>query len=209
MEVTDMVKRSRAGDHKAFRMLFETYYPEAYRTAYLIVRDSQLAEDVVQEAFIKVFRRLETLKEPAKFSGWLHSIVSYCAVDVLNARQNCILVADDISATSDGVLTAGIPSPETETERAELRCLIAKALDGLEPIHRQVIVLRFFREMNEQEIAQAIGCPVGTVKSRLHRALKAIERKLYALRPSTVRGEGYEAKHHGGASARSASQGST
>lgn len=192
MDLLEAVSRSRRGDQEALQFLFTTYYAETYRATYLLTRNAQLAEEATQEAFIKAFNRLGSLKQPEKFPGWLRVIAGRCAIDVLRREKSYYPYEDPAAlADCDADPDAGVfPSPERAGERAELRAVVRQALHALEPIHRQVIVLRFYHELNINEIAAALECPVGTVKSRLHRALKALEKQLATLPEGTgeVRG---------------------
>jgi len=169
MDLVEAVSRSRRGDREALQYLFTTFYAEVYRVAFLITRQAPLAEEATQEAFLKAFTRLASLRDPEKFPSWLRAIGARCALDVLRQERNCRPHADP---TAD---CRPFPLAAEAGERAETRALLRRAIEDLEPVYRQVIVLRFYCDLDLKEIAAAIGCPIGTVKSRLHRGLKALQ----------------------------------
>lgn len=179
MDLFEAVSRSRQADQEALHHLFTAYYSDVYRTAYLVTRSPQLAEEAAQEAFIRAFNRISTLKEPEKFPSWIRAIVGHCAIDILRREKNTFAHEDPASLAdqSDSSL-ALFPAPETAWEKAEQREMVRTALAELEPMHRQVLVLRYYCDMEVSEIASALSCPVGTVKSRLHRGIKALQRHL-------------------------------
>jgi len=182
MDLLEAVTRARRRDQEALHFLFTAFYPEAYRAAYLLTRNAGLAEEATQEAFIKAFDRLGSLKEPQKFAAWLRAIAGRCAIDVLRREKNYLPHADPASLTLPGAWghDPPFPSPEEVGEGAEKRAVVRQALAALEPAHRLVVILRYYHDLEVREIAAALGCPVGTVKSRLHRALKALEKYLEA-----------------------------
>lgn len=178
MDLLEAVTRSRRGDQEALHYLFTNFYAEAYRATYLLTRNAELAEEATQEAFIKAFSRLGSLKEPQKFASWLRAIAGRCAIDVLRRERNYLPHGDPASLVSpspDGSAPL-FPSPERAVEGAEKRAVVRQALEALEPVHRQIVILRYYHDLSVKEIAAALDCPVGTVKSRLHRALKALEK---------------------------------
>ncbi|MGB9885445.1 MAG: RNA polymerase sigma factor [Moorellales bacterium] len=169
MDIVDAVSRSRQGDQEAQQYLFTTFYAEVYRVAFLITRQAPLAEEATQEAFFKAFTRLASLREPQKFPSWLRAIAGRCALDLLRQERNCRPQPDP---TAEPRL---FPLPAEAGEQAETRALLRRALEELEPLYRQVIVLRFYCDLDLKEIAAALDCPLGTVKSRLHRGLRALQ----------------------------------
>ncbi|MCR4419851.1 MAG: sigma-70 family RNA polymerase sigma factor [Clostridia bacterium] len=181
MDLLEAVSRSREGDREAMHYLFRTFYNEVYRVAFLITRQAQLAEEATQESFIKAFTRLGGLKEAEKFPSWLRTIAARCALDVLRQERNYRPYADPTCLEDWNRDAAAGPRfllPQEAGERAETRALVRQALAALEPAYRQVIVLRYYCELDLKEIAAALDCPLGTVKSRLHRGMKALEKAL-------------------------------
>ena len=176
MKLFNMVERSKNKDGKAFQVLFELFYEDVYRTSYFITRDPSLAEDATQEAFCKAFQKLDTLRESKKFGPWVKSIAARSAVDILRQRQH-LTVVEDITGFSQDDYINNIPQllPENEVVKHELQAQIKEAIYALSPIHRQVIVMKYYLSLNTREIADTLNLPIGTVKSRLYRALRQLE----------------------------------
>lgn len=161
MKLFSMVERSRNQDSKAFQVLFELFYEDVYRTSYFITRDPSLAEDATQEAFCKAFQKLDTLRESKKFGPWVKSIAARSAVDILRQRQH-LTVVEDITGFSQDDYINNIPQllPENEVVKHELQAQIKEAIYALSPIHRQVIVMKYYLSLNTREIADTLNLPI-------------------------------------------------
>ncbi|HHV19866.1 MAG TPA: RNA polymerase sigma factor [Thermoanaerobacterales bacterium] len=176
MKLFNMVERSKNKDSKAFQVLFELFYEDVYKTSYFITRDPSLAEDATQEAFCKAFQKLDTLKESKKFGAWVKSIAARSAVDIIRRRQHFTMVEDIAGFSPDDYLyNMAQTLPENEVVKRELQSRIKQSIYSLNPIHRQVIVMKYYLSLNTREIADTLNLPIGTVKSRLYRALKQLE----------------------------------
>lgn len=179
MDLLKLVCQSKNKDNKAFQVLFELSYDEVYRTAYMITQSRTMSEDAVQEAFLKAFERLDTLKEPKKFVSWIKAITARRAIDMLRQQKRLTLLDDYADyPINDCISPALLPQPETEAERRELKAKLREVIRSLDAIHRQVIVLKYYLGFDTREIAQILDLPPGTVKSRLHRALKILNSKI-------------------------------
>lgn len=162
----------------ALRVLFELFYEDAYRSAYMITRNHHQAEDVTQEAFLKAFTHLETLAEPRKFGAWLKSIVVRTAIDLLR-REKRLVFSDELEEPGDeGLYPATFLLPEEELERSELRAQVRRVIAALPPKQQLIVVLKFYHGLRNAEIAALLKVPVGTVKSSTHRALLTLEKQL-------------------------------
>lgn len=144
----------------------------AFRCAYLIVREEAEAKDVAQEAFVRAHRSLGRFDTRRTFRPWLLRIVTNLA---FNSRRS----AGRRSATREryeaaGGPTASVPSPESAAQAGEQARRVWEAVAALGNEDQEVIYLRYFLEASEEETAAAIGRPIGTVKSRLHRALRRL-----------------------------------
>jgi RNA polymerase sigma-70 factor (ECF subfamily) len=166
----DVIQRCQAGDERAFARLFDDYKNLVYRTAYLMLSDEQDAEDVLQEVFLAVYRSLDSYdRSKSAFTTWLHRItVNRC----LNRRRKRRPLLLDVSETAGRE-----PSPERLVEADEA---VRQALSRLSDKLRVVIVLRYYWGLPYAEISQVVGAPLGTVKSRLNAALRAMRRNLDA-----------------------------
>ncbi len=166
-----LIRRSQAGDEEAFAALFQQYKNLVYKTAYLMLSNTNEAEDALQEVFVRVHQSLHTF-DPRKgaFTTWLHRItVNYC-LNYRRKRRLSLLPLDEVSPTS---LTGRSPSGPTAEEEA-----VQQAVSGLSEKQRSVVVLRYYWELSYAEIAQILSIPLGTVKSRLNLALKILRREL-------------------------------
>jgi RNA polymerase sigma-70 factor (ECF subfamily) len=158
------VARTRDGDLDAYSALVDRYTALAHRTAYLLGAGHE-AEDVVQEAFVKAFRALASFRG-SSFRPWLLRIVANETHNLVRSRSR--RVATELRAA--GLELAVQDDPESralsETAGAELLA----AVRTLPEKHREVVICRYFLDLTEGETAQVLGCPRGSVKSRLHRA---------------------------------------
>jgi RNA polymerase sigma-70 factor (ECF subfamily) len=166
----DLIARARQGDEAAWEALVRQHQEAAFRLAYLLVGDSDEAEDVAQEAFIRAYRALERFDSTRPFRPWLLSIAANLA---RNRRRS---VARYLAALNR-VLRAE-PERVASVQQASAQHMEAQALwqavRRLGEPDQQVIYLRYFLEISEAETAEALSLPPGTVKSRLHRALKRL-----------------------------------
>jgi RNA polymerase sigma factor (sigma-70 family) len=172
----DLIARSRRGDADAYARLVTAHAEIAFRTAYAIARNASDAEDAAQEGFIRAHRSLGRFREGAPFRPWLLAIV---ANEARNRRRGSARhAALALRAGTDRSLNHDTASPEAGVLAAERRAEILSALERLPDGHREIIVLRHLLELSEQETAAALGCRVGTVKSRLSRAMDRLRAEI-------------------------------
>jgi len=173
----DLIRRSQAGDERAFAELFERYKNLVYKTAYLMLGEPQEAEDALQEVFLRVHSSQSSF-QPSKgaFTTWLHRItVNYC----INQKRKRRLRFLSIAQVRPGQMPSQ-PSPESRLDPEDA---VVRAMRGLSDKLRAVVVLRYYWDMSYGEIAQTLDVPLGTVKSRLNAALTALRVKLGASAP--------------------------
>lgn len=187
LEESDFVDRARQGDVSAYEALVQRYQEIAFRTAYVITRDAADAEDVVQEAFVKAYYALARFQAGAPFRPWLLRIVANEARNRRVASHRRASLTLHIAEESSAEESA--PSPEVAALAAEQRMTLVKAMDALREEDRLVITYRYFLDLSEAEMAEALGCARGTVKSRLSRALGRLRHGL-GLGSGTTRPEG-------------------
>jgi RNA polymerase sigma-70 factor (ECF subfamily) len=177
-----LVAAACGGDAVSFGALVERYQEPAFRAAWLILRDAQAAEDVAQEAFVRAYRQMHRFREDAPFRPWLLRIVQNLALNELRAQQRRGGLFDRVSRMTPRVADP----PDAQVAAADESERVLRAMDELPPDDRTILHLRYFLELPEREIAEAIGRPAGTVKSRLHRASQrlreVIEKKYPDLR---------------------------
>lgn len=168
-----LIVRCQEGDPSSFETLFYVYRDDVFRFAYLVVRDSNQAQDVVQESFLKIYRSIERFQFRSSFRSWLYRIVVNEAVTLLRRKK----LKEILGLGTEGELNEPVGrewQPEEAAIESEMRSTLKWAIAQLDPLHRSVVVLKYYHEFSDTEIAQVMGCPPGTVKSRLHRAKELI-----------------------------------
>ena len=186
-KVDDLVEKAKAGDSAAFDELLAVMRPRAMAAALRILQNRDDAEDAVQDAFLKVWRRLAAFEGRSSFSTWIHRIVSNASLDLLRrnaARFETAERTDVQDVAMAATMTDHEPShehtPETELGGYEIQMLVRTAVAALPAAHRQAVELREFEDYSYQEMAEIIQCPVGTVMSRLHHARNKLAGELRA-----------------------------
>jgi RNA polymerase sigma factor (sigma-70 family) len=171
-----LVERARRGDTRAYAQLIDMHQRAVFRAAYLITGNEADAADAVQEAFVRAFRALGRFRRGAPFRPWVTRIAANEARD----RRDAQLRFGRIAYRAAGELPAGAPAPSPESELLSRETLadVVAALDRLSERDRMVIAYRYFLELSESEMAVALDCPRGTVKSRLSRALENLRGEL-------------------------------
>src|ERR671931_2367193 len=172
LDESELVERARRGDHDAYAELVHAYQGIAFRTAYLIAGGAAEAEDAAQDGFVKAWRALGRFRAGAPFRPWLLQIV---ANEARNRRRSAgrraqlaLRAATEISSGD------AAPSPEAALLDSEQRRRLLATVNGLPEDQRVVISLRYFAELSEEETAETLGVPRGTVKSRTSRALERL-----------------------------------
>ena len=170
-----------SGDTDAFDALFRQYEKNVYRTAYLLTGDREIANDVLQEVFISVWKYRKTYNPgKGKFSTWLHRIiVNRCNRKLSKMNKNTPLSIDEMQDSGIQINAAKSESPEEISITREEYERLLNTLAGLSSEHRTILVLRFFNDLSYKEIAAAVSIPLGTVKSRLNAALKRVSCSFY------------------------------
>ncbi len=167
-----------AGSERAFGDLVRRYERPVYTLLLRMVREPLLAEDLGQEVFVKAYRALASYDPARKFASWLFKIAHNAALDHLRRGelQTVPLEAgeDDRPDLAEVLVDAGAEDPEAAAGRRDLGRHLDRAIGRLRPEYRAAIVLRFQEGLSYQEIAEELGQPIGTVKTNLHRARKAL-----------------------------------
>jgi len=168
-QIAALVHAAQIGDQGAFAALYERYGASVYRTAYLMLGDAGRAEELTQDVFVRLHRRLgQYSTERGAFSTWLYSItINAC----LNARRHGWLRWLSLDrARADGLDLPDDRQPLDLALRSEEQRRIWCAVQRLPLKLRAVVVLRYYHDLSYDEIASTLGCPIGTVRSRLHAA---------------------------------------
>jgi RNA polymerase sigma-70 factor, ECF subfamily len=183
-EDSELVRKAQQGDEVAFRKLVERHQRRAFAIAIGLVRDENDAREIVQEAFLRVYRSLERFKGGSSFFTWLYRIVTNLAIDLMRkpARREAELfdnpsVADDADAFSFVSRIDGA-DPLDMVRRQEIATRIHEALEDLPAYHRSVILMREIEGMSYQQMADAMQVSKGTIMSRLFHARQKLQRAL-------------------------------
>jgi RNA polymerase sigma-70 factor (ECF subfamily) len=177
----DLVERAMHGDQEAFGMLAERSLDRLVGTAGLILRDADAAQDATQDALIRAWRDLPRLRDPDRFSSWLYRLlVNSCRDHWRRQKRHAhrALEPEHAGASLDAV------------QAMADRDALTVAIDRLSEAHRAVVVLHYYAGLSHHEIATATGDPLGTVKSRLSRAVSYLRADLAATERAPVRSEG-------------------
>jgi RNA polymerase sigma-70 factor (ECF subfamily) len=183
MEEHTAITRLQQGDISGLAALVCIYQLRALRAAYLITQDRALAEDVVQNAFVRAYERIHQFDARRPFGPWFLRSVTREAVKAAMRRARDMPLEHVIYAdeqTEADVAAHAELNPEALWEQAETRNEVWTALRALTPMQREVVVQRYYLNLSEAEMADRIGCPSGTIKSRLY---VARERLRTLLRP--------------------------
>lgn len=185
MEETQAIHRLKRGELTGLEFLVRKHQAKAVYAAYLVLQDRQLAEDVVQNAFLRIYDRIRQFDENRPFEPWFIRIVVNAALDTAKKGNRWISLETDPDKPS-GIevdwLKSDAPSPQDLVETAEIRQTVRQSLRKLNAEQRAAIVLRYFLEMNETEMSAALHKPTSTIRWRLHEArrnLKELLRTLY------------------------------
>jgi RNA polymerase sigma-70 factor, ECF subfamily len=185
------VARYQAGNMDAFESLVSRHERAIYQVCARMLPDREDAMDAVQDTFLRVYRALGAFRGDAAFRTWLIGIaLNVCRNRIASAAERNRKVTSSITQEDpengearDLDLRDSAPDPESAAMGHELRSALDRALGSLAPEHREILVLREIQDMEYEELAQVLSCPVGTVKSRLCRARQALRVALVGIWP--------------------------
>jgi len=189
----DLIALARKGSEKAYRELLGRYQRPVFSLVYRMVRDRELAEDIAQETFVKVFNHLGSYNPKYKFSSWIFKIASNLAIDHLRKKEPETIsldgsrnaqTAEQMEATRITVESRD-ENPEEFVEARELGAEIEQAIGELRPEYRTAVLLRHVEGRPYEEIAEIMDIPLGTVKTYIHRARTELKLSLAHLRVET------------------------
>ena len=181
----DLVRRAQQNERGAFDLLVLKYQHKVIKLVARLLRDPTEAEDVAQEAFVKAYRALGSFRGDSAFYTWLYRIAVNTARNSIASRQRRPLDYEAELSESEqsnvAALTKHDDTPEATVLSEEIRQTVNSAIEQLPEDLRTAIVLREIEGLSYEEIAAAMDCPVGTVRSRIFRAREAIDRALQPL----------------------------
>ncbi len=184
-----LVERAVAGDQRAFELLVIKYQRRIQRLIGRMVRDVDLVEDIAQETFIRAYRALHQFRGDAQFYTWLYRIAVNTAKRALmdlkrdpTVSEAAWRVSDDEDETSrPGNEPTTDETPESALAAKEIALVVNAAMESLPPDLREAVVLREIEGLSYEEIAIAMNCPIGTVRSRIFRAREAVSARIRPL----------------------------
>ena len=185
---SDFLQRLCSGEEAAWGQLHRDHYAKLWSSVQRILNNPTLADDVVQEAFIKAHRDIKRFEGQSQLGTWLYRIAVNQSLDTIRKRQRTERWLSFLAPVSDDenqpVVPEGHVAPMVSAglENAELRDTIFEAMGELSVEHRAVVQLRLIDEMSLEETAQLLRCKPGTVNSRLHYACEHLRRKLTKLK---------------------------
>jgi len=181
----DLVERAQRGDKGAFDLLVLKYQQRVANLVSRYIRDPSETQDVTQEVFIKAYRALKNFRGDSAFYTWIYRIAINTAKNVLVAQGRRPPGGDVDAETAEQLEVGGrlkeIATPERQALTDEIAQTVKMALDELPDDLRTAITLRELEGMSYEEIAEAMSCPIGTVRSRIFRAREAIDKRLRPL----------------------------
>ncbi len=184
LEEAELIARSQQGDQEAFREIFEQYKEKVYRIAYGVVRHREDALDIVQEVFIKLFHSIGKFKGESRFYTYLYRMAMNTAIDYTRKMKK----PPTLSIDEEGGFRP-VDNEERRPDRVaivkELEEKVKLAMDKLSADQKAALILREVEGLSYQEMAEAMGCSIGTVMSRLHYGRK----KMQELLKGYVKGE--------------------
>ncbi|MEW5884783.1 MAG: sigma-70 family RNA polymerase sigma factor [Armatimonadota bacterium] len=178
-----LVLKAQRGDREAMDALVSRYQNLAYQYAWRLSRDSDEAADVVAEAFARVYAGIDRFRKESRFSTWLYRIIVNCYLDMRKreARHQHASIEAEVELDEGEVgkqFASDQAGPDAAAEGNLRGALLARAIAGLPEAHRVMIIMYHVEMLGYEEIAAALGVPVGTVKSRLNRARLALKEVL-------------------------------
>ncbi len=186
-----LVRRAKAGDYQAFDLLVLKYQSRLISTAFRFVKDIHIAEDLVQESFIKSFNSLASFREDSSFYTWIYRITVNTSKNFLvsKKRKNELLSSDISEDQTYEIEYEDTDTPEDLLQASQLKQLITETIDQLGEDTKTALTLRELDGLSYEEIAKVVNCPVGTVRSRIFRGREVVDEAISQYK------QAYKTKH--------------
>ena len=185
-EEMDWITQSRQGNDEAFAQLVAAYQTPVYNLCYRMLGEPEAAEDAAQESFLRAYQNILRYDPQRSFATWLLSIAAHYCIDRLRRRRFTTLSMDDDDEEHPMELPdQSALNPEAEAARHEEQEQLHKILRSLDATDRAAIVLRYWYDFSEVEIAESLSLTVSAVKSRLHRARRELAKRWQEEQPRT------------------------
>jgi RNA polymerase sigma-70 factor (ECF subfamily) len=168
-EDKDLIKQCKSGNKKAFEVLLVKYQQKIFNQCYFLLnQNKEEAEDAAQAVFINIYNNISSFKGDSKFSTWLYKITKNHCLNLIKRRNN-----SPVSNINDDSMINRYSTTPAEKTNDEKECVKQK-VNSLEDMHREIITLIHFNELTYEEAAENLECPVGTIRSRVNRAMKKL-----------------------------------
>ena len=179
---TELIANALDGEQEAYQELLNRYQKTVFHIVVKIIRNSDDAQDLVQETFMRAFNTLASYRSEFRFSTWLCKIAANCSIDYLRKKKIKAYSMDKPFETKDGTVEVEIEdkgaNPEETLFRKQQMISIEEAIDSLPPKYKQVIIYRHHDDKSYEEISRIMNLPIGTVKARIFRARELLKKKL-------------------------------
>lgn len=166
-----LIERIAGGDLRAFETLYRAYHPRLTRFLTNMLRRPQLVEEALNDTMMVVWKRPEKFNGTSKVSTWIFAVAYRTALKARSRVQDPVDPAEAPEPVDDG-------TPEQDLGHRQVSAILVQAMGTLSPEHRAVLDLTYFHDIGYREIADILGCPVGTVKTRMHHARKHLKARL-------------------------------
>lgn len=183
-----LFERYRRGDSNALRTLIERHYDDLLRFLTRLVGDRSAADDVFQETFLQIHLSAESFDASRRFRPWLFTIAANKGRDYLRkrGRQQSMEVSAPVGGDGErpsivDLMELDVPSPDAAMDERERDSLVQRALSGLSPTMREILLLAYFQRLSYAQMAEDLQIPLGTVKSRLHAAVAAFAKRWHEV----------------------------
>jgi RNA polymerase sigma-70 factor, ECF subfamily len=176
-DTREIARGLRDGDVALLQMLVETYQDRLVRYLVYVTGRRDGVEDLVQETWLRVMERGRSYDGRSRFEPWLFTVARHLTIDALRRRREVSLDAEEGRPVVEVPVWQGL-SPFAQAARTEDAERLAGALEGLPPVTREALVLRFLEDMSLQEVAAVVGTPVATVAARIYRGLAALRSQM-------------------------------
>jgi RNA polymerase sigma-70 factor (ECF subfamily) len=189
----ELVEQARTGNPDAFRALVDRHSRTLFHTAYRLTGNEQNAEDIVQEALLKAFRKLDKFDRRAEFGTWLYRITVNTAMDLMRKEKRRTAKAPMEGGLEMETFASTEPAPDRVALSGETGRAVARVLAGLSPLERSAFVLRHFEGRTTAEICQTLGIRTGATKQAVFRAVRKLRTALEPmLQPGDLDGQALE-----------------
>lgn len=173
-----LIAQLQSGDLNVLGVLYERHKTSVYRTALAITRDPAAAEDILQDCFLRIYERAHLIDNSLPLKPWLYRVTVNMAYNWERRRNRWQTPLDGLDEMLDWLAGPSQHSPERHAEMSDVRSEVMDAISSLNVKQRIVVILFYLNALNVKEIAAILGCPVGTVKSRLHYGRENLRHKL-------------------------------